>query len=242
MSELAGVKKKKTTKKVSEEHLEVDSRVVVVKDGRSEGNGRLAIKEGGYYCEKDVGGNLNKLKVESADPKPKIDKAGGDEEEADEYAVDIGGSKLGTTNSSAQSSPSIHDQRNLVCNSIFSPELLADADDDFDSAELLAFTGPVPSTPINNATHSSISTSTSTKTNSNMGRSLADEEHGGPVPANLDVLFQLASAQCAVESPTRALATEDGAKVVSGENKIPLLTRSTAVMKVTIALETVKMK
>ena len=43
-------------------------------------------------------------------------------------------------------------------------------------------------------------------------------QHGGPVPATLGVSFQLASAQFAVESPTRALAAAGGAKVVSGEN------------------------
>eukprot|EP01032_Pedospumella_encystans_P019320 gene19320-21969_t len=116
------------------------------------------------------------------------------------------------------STPSTHNQRNLVCNSIFSPELLADADDDMDSVDLLAFVGPIPSTPITKATHTSISTSTITKTNSNMGRSLANEEQGGPVPANLTLSFQSVSSQCAVESPTRALAAEGGAKVVSGEN------------------------
>eukprot|EP01032_Pedospumella_encystans_P008827 gene8827-10439_t len=115
-----------------------------------------------------------------------------------------------------------HNQRNLVCNSIFSPELLADADDDLDSADLLAFVGPIPSTLNNIATHTSISTSTITSTttnsnkNSNSSATVADDEHGGPVPANLEVSFQLASAQCAVESPTRALAKEGGVKVVEG--------------------------
>ena len=84
---------------------------------------------------------------------------------------------------SSQSSPSTHNQRNLVSNSIFSPELLADADDDLDSADLLAFAGPIPSTPITNATYTSISTSNITKTNSNkrsnISVAVADDEVTG---------------------------------------------------------------